>query len=120
MAHPEVRSRQRAKKHGLIKTFMATASPYVNIGLHYVTGQSPPNTDFTQEELAFHAAVKLKQVVAELGIIKGMLGATAPLLFSLDQSLRIEAISADLQDIAEHAEKHTALAARHQQRILKN
>ena len=117
--HPEVRARERAKKQGLIKKYMATASPYANMGLHYVTGDSPPNTKHAPEDLAFGAAVKLKLLGCELNIITKMLGATDPHALSLQQTLRLEAIARELSAIGETAETHTARAARHKQRIEK-
>lgn len=115
--HPTVRARERAKKQGLIKKYMATASPYVNMGLHYVTGDSPPNTKHAPEDLAFGAAVKLKLLSYELNIITKMLGATDPHALSLQQALRLEDIARELSAIGDHAEKHTALAARHSARL---
>ena len=117
--HPVVRAREHAKKQGLIKEFMATASPYVNMGLHYVTGDSPPNTKHAPEDLAFGAAVKLTLLSYELNIITKMLGATDPHALSLQQALRLEDIARELSAIGESAEKHTARAARHKQRIEK-
>lgn len=115
--HPTARARERAKRQGLIKNFMATASPYVNIGLHYVTGDSPPNTKHTQQDLAFAAAVKLKLITYELNIAANMLAATDPLALSVQQALRIQDITRELSAIGDHAEKHTARAARHQHEV---
>ena len=109
----------RARRQRLVKSFMATASPYVNIGLHYITGDSPPNTTHPPEDLAFYSAVKLNLLVAELNIIRNMLSATAPHVLSVQQTLRLEDIARELAAIGQHAEKHTALAARHSARIAK-
>jgi hypothetical protein len=106
--HPK--ARENARRLGLITMTMASPN-----GLHAITGGSPP-TPAELAELAVAAAADLKIIVAKLNLAKAMLDATHAL--TLQQFLRLDYIAIELKSIAAAAEKHTALAARHEQRML--
>ena len=116
--HPDARARERARRHGLIKSYMKTASWEVNCSLLDITGDSPPNTKHTPAELAFAAAANLKIIAAKLNLSSAMLHATDRDALTVQQFMRLNDIRGELIGIAEAAEKHTARALRHEQRML--